>query len=133
MIPQGIIIHCSATTADMDIGRDEIDRWHRTRGFSRIGYHWVIRRDGSIEAGRPPSVTGAHTKGFNNHLGICMVGGIDENVNADANFTAAQWEALDNLVRGLTTAYPEIPVHGHRDFANKDCPSFDVCGWWYNR
>jgi N-acetyl-anhydromuramyl-L-alanine amidase AmpD len=117
----------------MDIGRAEIDQWHRERGFSRIGYHWVIRRNGDIEAGRKPTCLGAHTVGFNHYLGVCLVGGMGDSGQSDCNFTRAQWKSLENLVLGLTTAYPEIPVIGHRDVAAKDCPTFDASAWWSNR
>lgn len=48
-----IIIHCSATKEGMDFTVEDIDRWHRQRGFDSIGYHFVIYRDGSLHAGRP--------------------------------------------------------------------------------
>src|SRR5690606_114532 len=73
-----LVIHCAATTPLMDIGAKEIDVWHKQRGWSKIGYHFVIRRNGVIEKGRDISEVGAHVEGYNkNSIGICMVGGID--------------------------------------------------------
>ena len=75
-----LVIHCAATKPNMDIGRDEIDSWHKARGWSGIGYHYVIRRDGRIESGRPVEQAGAHASGYNaNSIGICLVGGINHN------------------------------------------------------
>ena len=74
-----IAVHCAATTPDMDIGAATIDRWHKERGFSSIGYHYVIRRDGTLETGRPLNTPGAHVQGHNAHsIGICLAGGVDQ-------------------------------------------------------
>lgn len=128
-----IAIHCSATQPKSDIGAKEIDRMHRQRGFLRIGYHYVIRRNGVVEKGREDNEIGAHVEGFNSvSLGVCMVGGIDANGNAEDNFTADQYAALGSLVAELHTKYPKAVIQGHRDFPNvhKDCPCFDVKRWW---
>ena len=127
-----IIIHCSATKPDMDIGADEIGQWHKKRGFNGIGYHDVIRRDGANESGRDIARSGAHCKGHNHDsIGICMVGGVDENGKPEGNFTLRQWRTLDSLVAGYQAKYPGITVHGHNEFSNKACPSFNaryLCG-----
>ena len=122
-----IIIHCSATPPDMDIGRSEIDRWHKQRGWSGIGYHFVIRRDGGIETGRPVSRMGAHTKGHNrDSIGVCWIGGVDAQNKPEDNRTQEQRHAMGDLVSELRRQYPQAQVHGHRDFARKACPSFVV-------
>lgn len=125
-----IIIHCSATRPSQDIGKVEIESWHKKLGWLGIGYHYIIRRDGSVEIGRDIAVTGAHTKGHNvGSVGICMVGGVTEkDVNiAEDNFNLEQYEALENLIRELKQNYPTIrTIKGHGDYANKACPSFDV-------
>lgn len=123
----------------MDIGKKEIDQWHRQRGFFNaetglaIGYHFVIRRDGTIEEGRPVSVVGAHTQGHNsNSIGICLVGGVKaDRKTAECNFTEDQWFALENLLRELMADYKLKPsqIHGHNEFAKKDCPCFNVPQW----
>lgn len=126
-----IIIHCSATPPDMDIGAEEIRRWHvNGNGWSDIGYHYVIKRDGMVDAGRDVEITGAHTKGHNKgSIGICMVGGIDSEGNAQNNFTRRQFKTLENMVRFMKATYKNATIHGHREFANKACPSFDVQKW----
>ncbi len=127
-----IIVHCSATPPDMDIGVEDIRRWHLQQGWRDIGYHFVIRIDGSIESGRDLDVVGAHCYGHNSHsVGICMVGGWDPvRMPASNYYTAAQWQALEDLIGHLTEEeFPEAKVAGHNQFANKACPSFDVQEW----
>ena len=129
-----IAIHCSATGADMDIGAKEIDRWHRQKGFFSIGYHYVIRRDGTLELGRDEGDIGAHVQGYNaSSIGICMVGGVnaDDFSKAENNFTEEQFRRLRDLLLDLTVRYPDAEVLGHRDFPDvaKACPSFDVRKW----
>lgn len=126
-----IVIHCSATGPNQDIGAADIDRWHRAKGWNGIGYHFVIRRDGRVEAGRPEDAIGAHVEGFNEKsIGICMVGGVDANdINkARDNFTSHQNFTLRQLIGTLKAKYPTAKVQGHRDFpgVKKACPSFDV-------
>ena len=124
-----IIIHCSATPPSMDIDAKEIDRWHRNKGWSQIGYHFVIKRDGEIQDGRPLELIGAHVKGYNTgSIGICLVGGVEEgNVShAQDNFTDKQWRSLRNLLKICKADYKKATIHGHNEYANKACPSFDV-------
>lgn len=117
----------------MDIGKEEIDRGHRNRGWLSIGYHYVIRRDGTIEEGRPEEQAGAHAKGHNYHsIGICLVGGLsDSKGEPEDNFTEAQYAALRDLVDRLQVKYMGAKVLGHRDLPNvkKDCPCFEVSVW----
>lgn len=122
-----IIVHCSATSPSMDIGASVIRKWHvKDRGWSDIGYHYVIKRDGTIEPGRPLDRPGAHTRGHNhNSIGVCWVGGVDDQNNPEDNRTEAQRLELARLVRALALQY-DATIHGHREFANKACPSFDV-------
>lgn len=127
-----IVIHCSATPASMDIGAKEIDRWHRAKGWFKIGYHFVIRRDGSIEHGREVSEAGAHAYGVNDRsVGLCLVGGLSKDKKtAEENYTNAQWVALEQLVNELEEQFPQARVVGHREVTPKrDCPSFDVATW----
>ncbi len=131
-----IVIHCSATPPSMDIGAKEIDRWHRTKGWFRIGYHFVIRRDGSIEYGRELSEVGAHAYGVNDRsVGICLIGGVKEDgKTAQDNFTNAQWVSLEKLVNELEDQFPQARVVGHRDVTpGRDCPCFEVSDWNRNR
>lgn len=128
-----IVVHCSATPPDMDIGRKEIDKWHRQRKFKKIGYHFVIRRDGTIEWGRNIDTVGAHAYGVNqNSIGVCLVGGVDNKQSAEDNFEEIQKKALKFVLRFLLHEFPQAEVIGHRDVpgTNKACPSFDVKTWW---
>lgn len=116
----------------MDIGAPEITRWHREKGYLTIGYHFVIRRNGTVETGRAIGEIGAHTIGHNaDSVGICMVGGTNTAGKAENNFTPDQWATLESIVRDLRLQFDidRDSIHGHREFAPKDCPSFDVSKW----
>ena len=124
-----IILHCSATPASMDIGAKEIRDWHVNGNHWRdIGYHWVIRRDGTVEKGRPEYQIGAHCSGHNAHsIGVCLVGGTKKDVRIpEDNFTEAQFASLAKLVRELLVRYPGVTIHGHCEYAAKACPVFSV-------
>lgn len=123
-----IIIHCTATPAGRDVTREQIDSWHRARGFRMIGYHWVVLLDGRVVAGRPEADMGAHCLGENLHsIGVCYVGGIDRDTLQPADTrTPEQKESLRRLVRHLQQRYPGATVHGHREFAAKACPCFAI-------
>lgn len=126
-----IIIHCSATSEGKAFTVQDIDRWHRERGFNGIGYHYVIYLDGSIHKGRPVEEIGAHCLGHNAHsIGVCYVGGLAKNGKTSKDTrTPAQRAALLSLVKDLLLEFSGATVHGHREFANKDCPCFDVQHW----
>lgn len=120
----------------MDIGVEEIRRWHvKGNGWRDVGYHRIIRRDGTVEQGRDLKTIGAHVKGFNNHsIGICWVGGLNEETKrAEDNRTKEQKISLRQEVSRLLEAFPDAVLMGHHDFPNvdKDCPCFDVCEWYY--
>ena len=121
-----IILHCSATWSKQDIGAKEIREWHvKGNGWQDIGYHFVIRRNGAIEDGRPLEQPGAHCTGHNaNSIGICMVGGGPN--GEDDKFTEAQYDALARKVMALRRQFPNTSIHGHKEFANKACPVFSV-------
>jgi N-acetylmuramoyl-L-alanine amidase len=125
-----IIIHCSATPSYRDVSAADIDRWHRGRGWSEIGYHGVIKRDGTFELGRDIDRIGAHAFGYNrNSIGLCMVGGLADDNLPSPEYTKAQWHRLNQIISQLELQYPDAEVIGHRDVANKACPSFDVAAW----
>ena len=139
-----IVVHCSATKASADIGVRDITQWHIQRGFDTVGYHYVIRRNGELETGRPESAIGAHVRGHNsNSIGICLAGGVDANNKPENNFTPEQFVSLEALLRRLKERYPQARILGHRDLSpdkNSDgkitpnefikaCPSFDVAQW----
>lgn len=127
-----IVIHCSASPEGRDDSAADIRGWHLARGFSDIGYHYVVRIDGRVEAGREESLVGAHCVegGMNRRsVGICYVGGMDREMRHPADTrTDAQKRAILGLVRKLQRKYgiPDSRVYGHCEFAAKACPSFDV-------
>ena len=123
-----IILHCSATREGQDVSVETIRKWHLNRGWSDIGYHYVIYLDGSIHEGRPVNRSGAHTKGYNSKsIGICYTGGVEKDGKTPKDTrTPEQDTALTNLITALLEMYPTATLHGHNEFANKACPSFDV-------
>ena len=123
-----IIIHCSATPEDKAFSVDDIRCWHLQRGFADIGYHFVIYLDGSVNVGRPLAKAGAHCKGYNAHsIGVCYIGGVatDGKTPKDTR-TEAQKRSLVRLITELRQQFHNASVHGHREFANKACPSFNA-------
>ncbi len=130
-----LVIHCSATPPSMDIGVSEIDQWHKDRGWRGVGYHYVVRRDGTVEKGREDHVVGAHAKGYNSKsLSICLVGGVDADTKPQDNFTPEQKNALRTLIKELRGKYDIYSIVGHRDLPGvaKACPSFDVVDFIYH-
>lgn len=124
-----IVIHCAATKEGLNFHASDIDRWHRQRGFKKIGYHYVIDLDGTIEKGRDESEVGAHVTGHNAHsIGICYIGGCDKDMKPKDTRTLAQKESIIRLLMQLLCKYPDADIKGHRDFpgVKKACPSFDV-------
>ena len=124
-----IMLHCSATVEGKDYSVDTIRKWHVDgRGWSDIGYHYVIQLDGTISQGRPITRAGAHTKGHNkDSIGICYIGGIDADKKPKDTMTPEQNSAFRMLVRSIRILFGEdITIHGHNEFANKACPSFIV-------
>lgn len=123
-----IIIHCSATTPAMDISVEDIDKWHKERGWDMIGYHYFVDLKGDTHQGRSIETIGAHAKGNNhNSIGICYAGGVDENQKPADTLTKSQRDAISNLIisLGLILQKP-LKVIGHNELSTKACPSFDV-------
>ena len=116
-----IVIHCSATKAGRWIDAADINKWHTSppRNWSKIGYHWVIRLDGTREPGRAMAVRGAHVAGNNiNTVGICMIGGLDEDGKPTDTFTDLQYESLFELLFTLKAQLPGLErIVGHRDYS----------------
>lgn len=140
-----IVFHCSATRPSQHIGKQQIEEWHLAKGWNAIGYHFVITRAGDLQLGRPVTDVGAHVAGYNSHsVGVCMVGGLDEQgralINAPNQFTPQQWKTAYALLKYLLCLYPGARVCGHRDLSpdeNQDgkiqqsewlktCPGFDA-------
>ena len=121
------IIHCSATNPEQDFDASDIDRWHKARGWSGIGYHYVVKLDGTLERGRDINKTGAHAFGYNKKsIGICYIGGVDmEGKPADTR-TDEQKRTLKKLIGMISGYFPKATIHGHSEFSKKACPSFNV-------
>jgi N-acetylmuramoyl-L-alanine amidase len=119
-----VVIHCSDSPDSMDIGVDEIRSWHLERGFSDVGYHRVVRRDGRVERGRADNRIGAHVAGHNkNSIGICWVG--------RTRMTEAQRKATVECIGNYLLKYKLTTkqVVGHRELApmaGKTCPNLDM-------
>jgi N-acetylmuramoyl-L-alanine amidase len=123
-----IIVHCSATPEGRDVKTSEIRAWHtRDNGWSDIGYHFVVELDGAIGVGRPQTLSGAHCKGKNStSVGVCYIGGVDDNGNAKDTRNQDQKVSLETLLDLLKKSHPSAIIYGHRDFSDKPCPSFDA-------
>lgn len=137
-----IIVHCSATRPNWMDGKSsaakvrEIRLWHtRDNGWSDIGYHFVIDRDGTVCAGRPLERVGAHTMGRNTGtVGVCLIGGFGSAATDrfDQHFTVSQDRALRALIADLQRKYGKLAVSGHNQWAQKACPGFNAPAW-FNR
>ena len=102
-----LVVHCSDTPDDQPIGAKEIQEMHLGFGWDGIGYHQVISRDGTREAGRPEYWQGAHVKGVNDRsLSVCLIGRNE--------FTEAQMNSLATLLFDWIARYPGARVLGHR-------------------
>ena len=123
-----IIVHTSAVKPDQTSSAAQIDEWQKQRGWKGIGYHAVIRRDGTIETGRPVNEVGAHCYLHNRHsIGICYEGGLDAEGRPADTRTPEQKRALRELLSKLHREYPKAIIVGHRDLdPGRDCPCFDV-------
>jgi N-acetylmuramoyl-L-alanine amidase len=131
-----LIIHCAATPNGRHFTAEQIDQWHKERGFRRnpedignheprlkhIGYHYVIYVNGALANGRHELEIGAHCQGHNkDSVGVCLIG--------TDWFTRQQWSALRGFIQSFQKRYPAATIHGHREFAAKSCPGFDMHAW----
>lgn len=131
-----IIIHCSATRATMNIDKEDIVRWHiKERGWAQVGYHYLIRRDGTIrelvklndDNYISPEEIANGAVGYNNcSVHICLAGGLHDNGAPTNNFAAIQFTNLASLLKELKSKYTDAKIIGHNQIANKACPCFDV-------
>lgn len=123
-----LIVHCSSTPEWRNYTLEQCRKDHLKKGWSDIGYHYFIDLEGNIHEGRDIDIAGAHCEGHNSHsIGICYVGGMTaDNRKAKDTRTELQKKALLNLLTDLKKLYRNASIHGHRDFAKKDCPSFDA-------
>ena len=128
---KGIVIHCADTFPAMDTTAEDIDGWHKARGWDGIGYHFVICRNGTIQQGRLLGTKGAHARGKNSWVGICVVGGKAHPGKQIFNFTHNQIESLYIKVRQVQKQFniSNSNVIGHNEVSDKACPAFDVRAW----
>lgn len=123
-----LVVHCSDSPNEPHDGRldtaEDIHLWHKQRGWSGIGYHFVIREDAVLERGRPTYWKGAHVSGHNHEsLGI-MLFGIDK-------FSDGQLDLLRELLEELSPKFPNAEIVGHYELdPRKTCPNFNVREWW---
>ena len=120
-----IVIHCSAVKPDQTSSVAQIDTWHHDRGFKfGVGYHYVIRRNGEIEAGRPEWLVGAHCVNHNKYsIGVCYEGGLNARGQPADTRTPEQKSALRTLLEDLHRRYPRAVIVGHHDLnPQKACP-----------
>ena len=130
-----IVIHCSATPVDMDIGAEKIKHWHVVEnGWDDIGYHYVIKRDGTLEVGRDESMVGSHARAVNGtSIGICMIGGSNKEGAWENNFLPEQFDTLKQILETLKDKYDIKKIIGHYEVDDKKkCPSFNVKEWLDN-
>jgi N-acetyl-anhydromuramyl-L-alanine amidase AmpD len=129
-----LIIHCSAVMPFQTSSVEQINQWHLARGWKNgVGYHYVIRRDGKIEKGRPEEMVGAHCLNHNKHsIGLCYEGGLDAKGNPADTRTDAQKKAMRDLLIELKKKYPNALIIGHNAFSNKSCPCFDAAEEYKN-
>ncbi len=128
-----LIIHCSATPEGRDVKTKEIKKWHLNNGWADIGYHYVIELDGEVVEGRPVELVGAHCVGQNKFsIGICYIGGMNKSMSKPKDTrTEEQKESIIKLIKKLKDSYGDLTVHGHNEYSNKACPSFDVSNEGY--
>lgn len=122
-----IVIHCSAVRPGQRSSAKDIDNWHKDKGWKCIGYHFVVRRDGTIETGRRLEEIGAHCVGHNRHsIGICYEGGLDSAGQPADTRTPEQVKTLRKLVERMHAYFPKAVILGHHDLnPGKDCPCYD--------
>ena len=123
-----IVIHCSAVRTNQTSSVAQIDTWHRQRGFKLgIGYHYVVRRNGEIEQGRPEWLVGAHCMNHNKYsIGVCYEGGLNARGQPADTRTPEQKAALRTLLADLHRRYPNAVIVGHHDLnPQKACPCIE--------
>tara|TARA_R110000796_G_scaffold127546_1_gene242870 strand:+ start:398 stop:817 length:420 start_codon:yes stop_codon:yes gene_type:complete len=123
-----VFVHCSDTKTNQSFGVDDFRKWHvQERGWSDVGYHYVIRLNGTVEIGRPLARSGAHAKGHNAHsVGICFEGGKKPSGSPWEEPTAKQVSAWFTLYWRLCDVYGNLKIRGHYEVSSKTCPNFNV-------
>jgi len=122
-----IIVHATATPEGREHDAADIDRWHRARGWSQIGYNYVVKLNGQVEFGSPVELIPAHAVGYNkNSIAVVYVGGTDLDGKPKDTRTPQQKEAMLQLLEALKEEYPTAMIIGHNDVSSKACPCFNA-------
>lgn len=125
-----LILHCSATRSNKNYTVEQLLRDHKVRGFHTIGYHFYIRKDGTMTQHRKLLERGAHCYPYNHcSIGICYEGGLNESGAPCDTRTPQQTERIRELLINLHKLFPNAQIVGHRDLPGtkpKDCPCFDA-------
>ena len=128
-----LVLHCSASRCNQDYSVEKLRSDHKTRGFYDIGYHFYIRKDGTMTQHRKLLEVGAHARPYNRcSIGICYEGGLDEQGKPCNTMTTEQETRLVNLFRNLKILFPKAKIVGHRDLPGttpKECPCLDAGIW----
>ena len=130
-ITDTIVIHCTQTPPNMDVDVAKVIEWHTQRGFDTIGYHYLIKRDGTLQVGRDEDVVGAHAVAVNGtSIGIALAGGGTPEMGWEDNFAPIQFQTLKSIIIKLKNKYNIEKIIGHYQVDDsKECPSFDVPKW----
>ena len=128
-----LVLHCSASRCNQDYSVEQLRRDHKARGFYDIGYHFYIRKDGTMTQHRKLLEVGAHARPYNRcSIGICYEGGLDEQGKPRNTMTTEQETRLIDLFRNLKILFPKAKIVGHRDLPGttpKECPCLDAGSW----
>ena len=128
-----LVLHCSASRCNQDYSVEQLRRDHKARGFYDIGYHFYIRKDGTMTQHRKLLEVGAHARPYNRcSIGICYEGGLDEQGKPCNTMTTEQETRLIDLFRNLKILFPKAKIVGHRDLPGttpKECPCLDAESW----
>lgn len=127
-----IVLHCIATRVNQNFSMDDLEACHKARGFSEVGYHYYITKDGTLYPGRNEDKVGTHARHFNAHsIGICYEGGLDEHGKPADTRTLAQKITMEELLKSICLDFPDAVILGHRDLpgVHKECPCFDTKAW----
>lgn len=138
-----IVIHCSASREDVDYTFEQCLKDHQARGFKQCGYHFFIRKNGTVHIGRSLDVSGAHVAGFNQRsIGICYEGGLSDKGKPKDTRTFNQKESIERCIKeAIEYSGGKVKrIIGHRDLSPdlngngvvepnewvKSCPCFDA-------
>ena len=125
-----LVLHCSATRRNQDYSVEQLRRDHKARGFYDIGYHFYIRKDGTMTQHRKLLEVGAHARPYNRcSIGICYEGGLDEQGKPCNTLNSLQFERIKELLVVLKRLFPKAEIVGHRDLPGtspKECPCFEA-------